>query len=281
MGANTKIEWAHHTFNPWIGCTKVSPACDHCYAETLMDTRLKRVSWGVGQPRLRTGAKNWAEPEKWNAAAAAAGRRDRVFCASLADVFDGEVPDAWRTDLFRLIQRTPALDWLLLTKRTHLARRWWREHLLDEVQPNVWIGATVENQAAAVARIPHLLEIPARVHFLSCEPLLGPLDLRDVHRPIGESGEHVFDALECDVDPEDDEEWHGQTVRWVIAGGESGPGARPMHFQHVRDLRDQCQSAGVALHFKQWGEFDFHGVRVGKFAAGRELDGREWNEVPT
>ena len=182
MSYGTKIEWAHHTFNPWIGCSKVGPGCENCYAEADFDKRRHVVAWGTGQPRKRTSKSNWAQPLKWNLEAERLNVRYRAFCASLADVFDNEVPTDWRRDLYALIQATPHLDWLLLTKRIGNARGMlnecsfgrWNEAPL----PNVWLGITVTNQAEAVRDIPKLLAIPATVRFLSIEPLLGPIDLR-------------------------------------------------------------------------------------------------------
>lgn len=258
---NSAIEWTDHTFNPWVGCTKVSDGCKHCYAEALMDKRFGRVEWGVNGTRKRTSAANWREPLKWNRDAQAAGIRQRVFCASLADVFEDRPELAeWRSDLFDLIYSTPHLDWLLLTKRP--------ENVLDMVPANwhawlpanVWIGTSIENQAAADERIPHLLRIPASVRFLSMEPLLGPVDL-----------DHV-------VSPGSLETLRG--VQWVIVGGESGTKARPMHPDWVRSIRDQCQADGVPFFFKQWGEYDAVGRKVGKKVSGRELNGHYWDEYP-
>ncbi|HEX7896012.1 MAG TPA: DUF5131 family protein [Terriglobales bacterium] len=186
MGANTKIEWADFTLNPWIGCTRVSAACDHCYAEALAH-RYGWAEWG-NHPRHRTSASTWKQPLKWNRDAAASGTRGRVFCASLADVFDNQAPEEWRDELWDLIEQCESLDWLLLTKRPqnilkmlpkrYIARRWTdRGSRLTWPWPNVWLGTTVENQAEADRRIPHLLSVPAKVHFLSCEPLLGSLNL--------------------------------------------------------------------------------------------------------
>lgn len=321
MSANTKIEWADHTFNPWIGCTKVSPGCDNCYAEAREDKRLHRVQWGPGQPRHRT--KTWGDPVKWNAQHAAFfaehGRRQRVFCASLADVFDNEVPTDWRRDLFDLIERTPALDWLLLTKRIGNARAMLEEcyfgRWADRVRANIWIGATIVNQEEADRDIPKLLAVPAAKRFLSMEPLLGPVDL-ERPRP-GPDLDQGHGHMIC-------QPWLIQSgIDWVIVGGESGPGARPMHPDWARSLRDQCEAAGVPFLFKQWGEWaqtaesPVHpeatrlpgnlcrvtrdGVtadhyvaistnggrrryelrRVGKKAAGRLLDGRTWDGVPS
>lgn len=186
MAENSGIQWTDHTFNPWWGCTKVSPGCANCYAETLAVTRRKLPVWG---PAPRFGRKlmsdgHWKGPEKWNRVAAAAGERHRVFCASMADVFD-EHPDVDepRARLFDLIERTPHLDWQLLTKRPHrvleLVPRDWH----DGFPSNVWLGTSVEDQRRADERIRILRDLPAAVRFLSCEPLLGPVDLRHYLSP--------------------------------------------------------------------------------------------------
>lgn len=299
MGENSKIEWTDHTFNPWIGCQKASPGCQHCYAEQLMDHRYGRVKWGPQGTRQRTSAANWRKPLAWNRQAEKEGRRWRVPCASLADVFERRAElTEWRIQLFDLILATPHLDWLLLTKRPENIppmvpmldgdNRFW---MGDGFPPNVWIGTSVENQAAADVRIPHLLKIPAKVRFLSMEPLLGPIDFRKVPG---------FNRIGLDLSG-----W------WVIVGGESGHNARPMHPQWARSIRDQCQAAGVPFLFKQWGEWigsygdlpidlqervqngsvshaqGMHSedrfammYRFGKHAAGRLLDGVEWNDFP-
>ncbi|MEN8517801.1 phage Gp37/Gp68 family protein [Burkholderia sp. RS02] len=255
MTQNSDIEWTDHTFNSWLGCTKVSAGCDHCYAEQLMDTRLHRAKWGTGQPRVRTSAANWREPVKWDAQhaafRAAHGRRQRVFCASLADVFDNEAPAAWRADLFELVGSTPNLDWLILTKRIGNARSMWPADPL----PNVWLGATLVNRDEMLRDAPKLKATSARVTFWSVEPMLGEL---------GDIPAELF--------PD-----------WVICGGESGPGARPMQPAWVRSLRDQCETAGVKFLFKQWGAWrpTQAGMQhVGKKAAGRELDGRIHHDFP-
>lgn len=301
MGEGTKIEWADHTFNPWIGCTKVSAGCANCYAEDMMDRRYGRVAWGAGNPRQRTSKSNWKKPLAWDAKAAAAclegSERPRVFCSSLADVFDPDVPIEWLADLFDVIHRTPNLVWMLLTKRPHLilsrigkvvglscvtgctdedehgmagwmANRW--QH--GNPPENVWLGTSVENQAAADERIPQLLKIPAAKRFLSCEPLLGPVDLQlkltataaDGDMPPGPKGPPMrIDAL-TGLKWSPAHRMRGQTdavdslgygIDWVIAGGESGPHARPMHPDWARSLRDQCSGAGVPFFFKQWGEW--------------------------
>lgn len=299
MAENSKIEWTHHTFNPWIGCQKVGPGCDNCYAEEMMATRYGRVQWGPHAERSRTGAANWMKPLKWDREAAAAGERRRVFCASLADVFDSHssISPAWRLSLWDLIRRTPNLDWMLLTKRpgniaAMLPPDW------NGGWPNVWLGCTVTDQAEADRDIPKLLAVPATVRFLSIEPLLGPIDLTHVElmkstAPTRRKPNVTFDALRG---------WwggagHPASVHLVIAGGESGTQARPMHPQWARDLRDQCRYAGVAFLFKQWGEWvsvsEVEGPgrhhqfpdgatvrRTGKVRAGRTLDGATWDQMP-
>jgi protein gp37 len=274
MGKNSKIEWTHHTFNPWWGCVKISPACKHCYAEAWA----KRVGsdvWGTDAPRRFFSETHWRQPLKWNVEASPEGARRRVFCASMADVFeDRRDLDPWRVRLWGLIAQTPSLDWLLLTKRPECVG-----HLVpwaDTWPSNVWLGATTENQAAAEQRIPALISYNAAVLFVSCEPLLGPLDLRRW------------------LDP--------KRLHWVIAGGESGAKARPMNPDWPCSLRDQCISAGVAFHFKQWGHWcpdmqpkgsrrqstlmrsqkgdEYWLTAVGKSAAGRVLDGSLWDQLP-
>lgn len=344
------IEWTDYTFNCWEGCTKVSPGCLHCYAETR-NARFgggAAPNWGKGKPRRRTSEANWKLPLKWNRTAtsftactvcdwrgdshtARLSTRDilhcpgcetrgslrparpRVFCASLADWLDDEVPIEWLVDLLALIAATPDLDWQLLSKRPgnwesrieaamndphqvsaksdSLLRQWTYENVAPA---NVWVGTSVEDQTRADERIPQLLAIPARVRFLSCEPLLGPLDLKLRHGYF----RYIDDRqTRCIV---------GQDIHWVIAGGESGPGARAMHPDWARSLRDQCQAADVPFFFKQWGEWQplattagmqhlpfgqyvlpdasSHGfgfARNGKKKSGRMLDGRIWNEFPT
>lgn len=166
MGENTAIEWCDHTFNPWIGCQKVGPGCDHCYAERDMDHRFGRVKWGPGQVRQRTSAANWKKPLAWNRAAERDGVRRKVFCASLGDWLDNAVPNQWREDLAALIEATPHLDWLLLSKRSGNFDKLAPWHA-DDIPANVWLGITVVNQEEADRDIPKLLAIPAVVRFLS------------------------------------------------------------------------------------------------------------------
>lgn len=240
MAETTGIEWCDSTFNPWIGCTRVSPACDDCYAARSTPARTMGIAWGPAEPRRRTSPSTWKQPLAWERAApeffAKHGRRRRVFCASLADVFDNEVPPEWRAALFALIASTPNLDWLLLTKRIGNVAKMIEAPGMQKcgLPANVWLGATVVNQAEADRDIPKLLAVPARVRFLSIEPMLGPISL-DCWPVYGEDEKPL--------------------LHWVIVGGESGPKARPMHPDWARSLRDQCAAAGVPLLFKQWGEW--------------------------
>ncbi|MDB5359789.1 MAG: hypothetical protein JWO51_1086 [Rhodospirillales bacterium] len=291
MGENSAIEWTDHTFNPVWGCVKVSPACDNCYAAAL-DHRLGGGHWGPHAPLKEFGDKHWAEPLKWNRAAERDGVRRRVFCASMADVFDNRWPEHVRSRLWELIKATPHLDWLLLTKRPQNIARMLPDNWGNGYS-NVWLGTTVENQEEADRRIAHLLAVPAKIRFLSCEPLLGPLHLRwalscnplEIASGFQRRG-HFSPGLE-----------KLRRLDWVIAGGESGHGARPIHPDWSRALRDQCAAVGVPFLFKQWGEWgprpsyeevpigtvdrhSFGVARIGKKRAGRLLDGVEHNAFP-
>lgn len=307
MGEQTNIEWCDHSFNPWTGCAKVSPGCDHCYAEAWSKRAGTKVGkWGGTEPRVRTTPQNWSKPRAWNsqrywqcacgwrgtekgmrhlddgfgawAACPACGQghfkttRARVFCASLADVFDNQVPASWRADLFALIASTPNIDWLILTKRIGNARAMLAEAAAtvefhssqvkpwttDSPWPNVWIGATVVNQAEADRDIPKLLGVPARVRFLSIEPLLNRVILRPcwLHAGCGFGNDEDPASSNCfsrGTSGGPHCAWPSAQLNWIIAGGESGPGARPMHPDWATSLRDQCSAAGVPFLFKQWG----------------------------
>lgn len=381
MAENTNIEWCHHTFNPWRGCTKVSPGCANCYADQLSTRNPTTLGiWGPNGTRIVASQSMWHQPVKWNEEASNSRRqrgmlwqktrtlpdgrieavdstgfnawfdapwwgnmpiqRQRVFCASLGDVFEdwqgfmqypakdehtGELfnQSAWwspnkglikagqttenlihgerpatmqdvRDQLFDLIAATPNLDWLLLTKRPEnvinmVPDRW----IIEGFPTNVWLGTSVENQAMADKRIPELLKIPAKVRFLSCEPLLGPVNLKSFT---------PFNVSHGVTVPESCGFWEG--IHWVIAGGESGPGARPMHPAWATSLQQQCEAAAVPFLFKQWGnwfprsqwKFNPHIVlpdseahifegneimhNIGKLKAGRLLHGHEHNGYP-
>jgi protein gp37 len=311
VSEKTGISWTHHTFNPWWGCVKVSPACAHCYAERD-SKRYGFTVWGPDSDRRFFGDAHWKEPRHWNAHARRLGQRRRVFCASMADICEivtrpdiaAQMEHA-RARLWTLIEETPHLDWLLLTKRPENFKRLLPATWFEQPQPNVWLMTTVEDQPHADRRLTHLLNTPAIVHGVSYEPALGAVDFS----PYIGAGRRTLVGLD-----------------WIVAGGESGGQARPSHVAWFRAVRDACQRAGVPFHFKQWGEYvpvapiygsdpvygDLdtsaavrddrceiltpHSVwlegdgqppsgswmveRVGKQAAGRTLDGREWQEFP-
>lgn len=246
MGYETGIEWTDHTWNPWVGCERVSPACAHCYADDMAKRWGFKV-WDTGDFRFLTEG-NWEKPITWNRKARRLGEPRFVFCASMADLFqEHEKLVEPRARVIGLIEQTPWLVWLLLTKRPQniAAMTGW-----TTAPPNAWLGTSIEN-ARHSYRAELLREVDATVHFLSCEPLLGSLyDDRGNRRPL--------DLTD---------------IEWVIAGGESGPRFRGMNLDHVRELRDACQTAGVPFFLKQIG---------GRWPKqqGKSIDGREWCERP-
>lgn len=361
MAENSKIEWCDHTWNPWIGCTRVSAGCTNCYAMLLAGTRMKNHPSRAGLTRESGGRPVWTgdvrfneqwldQPLRWR-------RPRRIFVCAHGDLFHERVPDEWIDRVFAVMALCPQHTFQVLTKRPERMREYFghpahRVRICCQAElvrhpawhpepspasddwplPNVWLGVSVEDQAAADARVPILLDTPAAKRFVSAEPLLGPVDLtpwlalchaaRDGECnwsgcPQARDGEPHRSGRHCPMDrhPDDpcDEVW---SLDWVIVGGESGPGARPMHPDWARSLRDQCAAAGVPFFFKQWGEwrpFSFDGperrtdwmilstdglidlpdwrvpdedagecavVRCGKKAAGRLLDGRTHEEVP-
>lgn len=267
MGAETGIAWCDHTHNEWIGCLKISAACASCYAEVSTPTRVLRAKglevWGPATTtaRHRTSEANRRKPFAWNRAAKRDGVRRKVFCSSLSDVFeDHPMLAPWRADLWRTIEACDGLDWQLLTKRPESILRMVPESWLRAWPAHVWIGTTVEDQRRAEERIPHLLAVPARVRFLSCEPLLEAVDLSQWLFVDGEDdwcgcglgaraiiGEGVHRCAACGAS----EPAACGAISWIIAGCESGPGARPMNEAWVRALRDQCAAAGVPFFYKQ------------------------------
>lgn len=335
MSDKTRIEWTDATWNPVTGCTKVSEGCDHCYAETIAHRFAGTAAYPNGfDVTLRP--ERLDQPLRWR-------RPRRIFVNSMSDLFHKDVPDEYIARVFAVMALAPQHTFQVLTKRPGRMRSlftsvdFWRTvgYICDDAgnpdvapdrlhpAPNVWLGVSVENQKWADVRIPQLLVTPAAVRFLSCEPMLAPVTL-DLIRYFdadcsGCSGiQSPAHDKSCGNEP--GEHWG---IDWVIVGGESGPHARPMHPDWARSLRDQCVAAGVAFHFKQWGEWGFQGdsirqcfiwpdgtaleagetqrspinglpipaavpsrpgwvhlVRVGKRAAGRELDGRTWDEYP-
>jgi protein gp37 len=269
MGALTEIAWTDHTFNIVWGCEKVSDACKFCYAEGWAKRTGWNV-WGKNAPRRTFGDKHWSEPLKWNAKAEREGRRHRVFCSSMADVFEDHPTVAEeRKKLWPLIEATPWLDWQLLTKRPENIKDMLPQAWSKLAWPNVWLGVTAENQEMADKRIPLLLEVPAVVRFVSAEPLLGPLNLAPylglppvlvTNGVSAEMRKALADALR-DAQPlvrlgpgEMVEFVRGAHPDWVIVGGESGAHARPFALDWARDIVAQCRAAGVAPFVKQLGD---------------------------
>lgn len=308
MGQNSKIEWTEHSFNPWSGCQRISEGCRHCYAADLAQRFPDNFgSWGADGVRRIASEAKWREPLRWSRAAEKAGERHRVFCASMADVFEDH-PQlvAPRRRLFRLIGETPHLDWLLLTKRPENIRRLTYQaidpfddpesdynaagepngldvHEFGELFPNIWLGASVENQDTANTRIPHLLAVPATIRFLSVEPLLGPVALTAVRHQLAAESFMVASVLQADDGFGLNAPRH--RIDWVILGGESGPHARPCHLNWIRSLVIQCRDAGVPVFVKQLGAVQVDGdpasgdIRVGLGLGPKGGDGfDEWPE---
>ena len=222
MGQETGISWTDSTFNPWWGCTEVSPGCDNCYAREF--AARYGYGWGKGVPRRVFGDKHWNEPLKWNRLAAATGKPWRVFCASMADIMDDEAPVGQRERLWALIDNTPYLTWQLLTKRPQRYQRYLPEKFKHS---NVWLGTTAENQDNYDLRMP-VLRVESRrrglVSWISYEPAIGPLSM------VAEGG---------------------GMPDWIICGGESGANRRPMEQEWAENLRHECESNGVAFFMKQ------------------------------
>lgn len=267
MSDKTGIEWTDATWNPTTGCDKVSPGCDNCYAMTLAK-RLK----AMGSPRYQrdgdpaTSGPGFGvsqhptaldQPIRWK-------RPRRIFVNSMSDLFHDQNPDSFIADVWAVMAEAKQHTFQILTKR-HARMRTWTTANASDPLPNVHLGVSVEDQQRADLRIPHLQRTPAAVRFLSMEPLLGPVTFRWAKWAPVTDARHL-DSL--------------KGIGWVIVGGESGPGARPMHADWARALRDECNQAGVPFHFKQWGSHDEHGTPTNKHVAGRALDGRTWDEFP-
>lgn len=328
MGKETAIQWTDHTANFWSGCVEVSPGCGNCYARELTKVFHPEQSyWGVHAPRL-IHAGTEKNVMAWQRAAEKAGVRKRVFCQSMSDIGESvhhnhpqrrQLEDLQNHIFLNIIPATPNLDWLLLTKRVGNMQRIAPYDWLHGDWPfNAWMGISVVNQEEADRDIPKLLALPARVQFLSCEPMLGEIDLTRIDTHTLSTSNHICyrDALTGELNYGLHSTSHGwqETLHWVICGGESRTNARPMHPDWARSLRDQCNAAGVPFFFKQWGEWVAGGntvgatmnyihrngwtygtglhiqgnadpfpavvSKVGKKAAGRLLDGRTWDEFP-
>lgn len=248
MGKKTEILWCDSTFNPWWGCTKIAPGCDNCYAEKTANRFGK--FWGPNSSFRIMGNKYWNDPLSWNKIAENEGKRWKVFCGSMCDWADSDAPKDIRDYLWELIRATPMIDWLLLTKRARnitkfLPVDWGNGY------DNVWLGVTVENQKYGLPRVDILRKIPAKVHFLSVEPLLEEVDFENL-----------------------------KGIEWVIVGGESGPGARKMRAEWVQSVESQCYCHGVPFFFKQWGRQDNFGADRGAKKGGNILIDKTFLEFP-
>lgn len=288
MSENTKIEWADHSWSPWRGCTKISPGCANCYAETLAKRNPAVLGqWGKGAPRVL--AKNWNDPVKWQKRTAMDMPRPRVF-PSLCDWLDEEVPVEWLGRFLHLIHETPSLDWLLLTKRPELFRKRlealgnselpWSSYggswISGTPPTNVWFGVSVEDQTRANKRIPLLLDIPAKLRWMSVEPLLGPISFDGWRLEWLAPFHETTPMLE-----------RTPRVDWVVVGGESGPNARPCNTEWIRNIVRECQAASVPAFVKQLGSVPFWNGTLGNVptAAGQRLylkapkanDPEEWS----
>jgi len=235
MGQHTHIQWADHTFNPWWGCTRVAEGCRHCYAESLDKWLHKGAHWGVGRPRMVMSNSYWSQPLRWNQAAEKAGERRRVFCGSMCDVMDPAAPYSEVRALWDVIEQTPNLDWLLLSKRPDRYRPTFERYGCPR---NVWAGASASTQRECDEACRHLQYLPSTLEFLSLEPLIEkviipPLSLS---RP-GDRDEGIADRID-----------------WVIVGGESGPGARACDTDWIEQIVDQCAGCGIPVFVKQLGK---------------------------
>lgn len=273
MGADSKIAWTDHTFNPVWGCAKVSPGCDNCYASA----QANRFGdwWGPGKPRREFGDKHWNEPLKWDRSAAKAGKRARVFCASMADVFDKDWPDGARERLWALIKATPNLDWIIVTKRIGNAAKMLPQDW-GNGYPNVALLITVVNQAEADRDIPKLLDTAARLRGVSVEPQLGHIHLGYIIWPSGERARKRdgINAL-LGIDYRGDKPTPMPRLDWVICGSESGPKRRHFDLDWARSLRDQCEATGTSFFLKQIPGPGARGVIDTPM-----LDGRQWVQTP-
>lgn len=282
MSAKSKIEWTDRTWNPVTGCSKVSQGCKNCYAErdwARLSSNPKTVYYGREFTDVAVHLKRLDEPSRW-------GKPSRVFVNSMSDLFHESVDSLFIAQVFAVMRRNCQHVYQILTKRPDRMReivsnlhKYPDPYFCDQIAAvapadgviypakNVWLGVSVEDQETAEARIPELLKIPNVTRFLSVEPMLGPVNLEvPMPGPIV-SGNYPPWLIQGGIG-------------WVIVGGESGPNARPMKEEWVLSLLYQCQKHHIPFFFKQWGEHDDKGNHVGKKAAGRLLNGREWNEYP-
>lgn len=292
----SKIEWTNRTWNPLVGCSKISDGCKNCYAIRmawrLMHNHKAAAKYAGTVEKTTAGQLNWTgkinmlqsellKPLKWK-------KPQMIFVNSESDLFHENVPFEFIDAVFRVMNDVDNHIYQVLTKRPARMLEFynWKQEQLGfpwQAKKNIWLGVSVENQKAANERIRLLLQVPAAVSFLSCEPLLRPVNLT-LSYPIGHSGIYTeYHNVLAGNRYSYDLRTHGPApkIDWVIAGGESGPNARPMHVDWARSLRDQCAGSGTPFFFKQWGEWADGVVRLGKKYSGRLLDGNEYNELPT
>jgi protein gp37 len=309
MSAKTGIEWTDATWNPVVGCRKVSDGCKNCYAKTLHDLRYKAYNEGKKMPEqyaepfeyVRLMLRRLDMPLRWK-------KPRRIFVNSVSDLFHDDVPDDFIALVMQTIREAHWHTFQVLTKRAARMFAWYERWSNDypafdgRLPENLWLGVSVEDQSTADDRLPYLLEIPNVRRFVSCEPLLGPVNLRAA---IDRDNRLIYDGLDS-MRTEYDQSGHTfpmayTKLHWVIAGGESGKNARPMHANWARDLRGQCRETGTPFFFKQWGEWCHNdqvqvsrrmskevwrwldggiSLRVGTRASGHLLDGKEWRQVP-
>lgn len=308
---STKIEWAEETWNPVTGCTPISEGCQNCYAKRMSNRLKGRCGYDADNPfKVTLHPKRLDQPLRWK-------KPRKIFVCSMGDLFHEDVSGDFLYEIWGIMAQCPQHIFMVLTKRPEIMRAWYNDVFLrvnplyrKNPLPNIWLGVTAENQARADERIPVLLQIPAAVRFVSVEPMLGPVDLTNITMPDEYQPPHValpsLNGFHVNSLRDDDDHMYQSNnhLDWVICGGETGPGARPMHPYWVRSLRDQCQAEGVPFFFKSWGDWcaasqctiwesgkysvpgpmpfgDYQSVHhVGKKNAGRLLDGREWAEYP-
>lgn len=306
MSQNTGIEWTDSTWNPVVGCRMVSEGCRNCYAKSLHDLRHKAFQEGKKLPaqyavpfeEVQLMRDRMDTPLHWK-------KPRRIFVNSVSDLFHDDVPDWFIDEVIEIIRKARWHTFQVLTKRPERMFDWyqtWAEHYhayVGRLPDNLWLGVSVENQKAANERLPYLMEIPNVWRFVSCEPLLDKVNLRQVHDPVNHMLYDCLDGIRTIY--AHGMEWPSpyRQLHWVIAGGESGKDARPMHADWARKLRDDCQETGTLIFFKQWGEWlhesqigghrlgkKYHrwedgsgSLWVGKAGAGNLLDGREWRQL--
>lgn len=275
--SDTKIEWAEKSWNPISGCSPVSEGCQNCYAERMAKRLAGRFGYPKDDPfRVTLHAERLNDPLKWK-------KPTKIFVCSMGDLFHPLVKDEWIRFIWWGMVHTKLHQFLILTKRPIRMKEFLEkfygqffERIEFMTPDNIWLGVSVENQKRADERIPILLQIPAKVRFVSVEPMLGPVDLARIKL----SQHTTFDCLATYAYSNPNHvPYQGNRLDWVILGGETGPGARPMHPDWARSVRDQCQEAGVPFFFKNMGSAHEPEL-AGKITAGRLLDGRFWEELP-